>query len=234
MGRTTSFQDQAYLRCTQRIIEPCLNPYVCRSNKEITMLRKCSNLFVVLHMQGHFKKCVELYYELANKTTQKLYKISSPCIDEHHSKGEEVKPVENYQKHVFRFFFGIVLDTKKLINLKDRSKNEHKLLINDFLALFLTFITYVNTNSIFMWEKLLTQCKLTLFQDSDFTGDLEDAKSTSGGTLCVFGSHTFVPISWVCKKQTSVSHSSTKSEIISLDIGLRLVCPLSIYGIQFV
>ena len=61
------------------------------------------------------------------------------------------------------------------------------------------------------------QCRLGLFQDSDFAGDLEDSKSTSGGTLCVFGSHTFVPISW-----TSVSHSSTESEIISLDAGLRL------------
>ena len=65
-------------------------------------------------------------------------------------------------------------------------------------------------------------CRLGLFQDSDFAGDLEDSKSTSAGTLCVFGSHTFVPISWMCKKQTSVSHSSTESEIISLDTGLRL------------
>ena len=37
-----------------------------------------------------------------------------------------------------------------------------------------------------------------------------------------FESHTFVPISWMCQKQTSVSHSSTESEIISLDAGLRL------------
>ena len=66
------------------------------------------------------------------------------------------------------------------------------------------------------------QCRLGLFQDSDFAGDLEDSKSTSGGTLCIFGSHTFVPISWMCKKQTAVSHSSTESEIISLDAGLRL------------
>ena len=65
------------------------------------------------------------------------------------------------------------------------------------------------------------QCRLGLFQDSDFAGDLEDSKSTSGKTLCIFGSHSFVPISWMCKKQTSVSHSSTESEIISLDAGLR-------------
>ena len=66
------------------------------------------------------------------------------------------------------------------------------------------------------------QCRLGLFQDSDFAGDLEDSKSTSGGTLCIFGSHTFIPTSWMCKKQTAVSHSSTESEIISLDTGLRL------------
>ena len=40
--------------------------------------------------------------------------------------------------------------------------------------------------------------------------------------MCVFGSHTFVPISWMCKKQTAVSHSSTESDIISLDTRLRL------------
>ena len=67
-----------------------------------------------------------------------------------------------------------------------------------------------------------TQCRLGLFLDSDFAGDLEDSKSTAGGTLCVFGSHTLVPISWMCKKQTSASHSLTESEIISVGAGLRL------------
>ena len=66
------------------------------------------------------------------------------------------------------------------------------------------------------------QCKLGLFHHSDFAGDLEDSKSTSEGTLCIFGSQTFVPISGMCKEQTSVSHSSTESEIIYLDAGLRL------------
>ena len=80
----------------------------------------------------------------------------------------------------------------------------------------------MNTNSIAMWKNTAKQCRLGLFQDSDLAGDLEDSKSTSGGTLCVSGSHTFVSISWMCKKQTSVSHSSTESEIISLDTGLRL------------
>ena len=79
----------------------------------------------------------------------------------------------------------------------------------------------MNTNNIVMWEILLNNADWDCFR-TDFAGDLEDSKSTSGGTLCIFGSHTFVPTSWMCKKQTAVSHSSTESEIISLDTGLRL------------
>ena len=65
-------------------------------------------------------------------------------------------------------------------------------------------------------------CRLGLFQDSGFAGDLEDSKSPSGGILCIFGSRTFVSRSWTCKKQTSVSHSSTEAEVISLNAGLRM------------
>ena len=61
-------------------------------------------------------------------------------------------------------------------------------------------------------------CRLGLFQDTNFAGDLEDSKFTSEGVLCVFGSPTFVPFSCMCKKQTSVSHSSTEY----VDAGLRM------------
>ena len=44
-------------------------------------------------MAGHAKKCVERYCELANKTNQQLYKVSTPCIDDHHFKEEEMKSV---------------------------------------------------------------------------------------------------------------------------------------------
>ena len=44
-------------------------------------------------MVGHAKKCVERYCELANKTIQQLYKVSTPCIDDHHFKEEETKSV---------------------------------------------------------------------------------------------------------------------------------------------
>ena len=37
-------------------------------------------------MEGHAKNCVERHCELANKTTQQIYKVSTPCIDDHHFK----------------------------------------------------------------------------------------------------------------------------------------------------
>ena len=43
-------------------------------------------------MAGHAKKCVERYCELANKI-RKFYKVSIPCIDDHHFKEEETKSV---------------------------------------------------------------------------------------------------------------------------------------------
>ena len=44
-------------------------------------------------MEGHAKKCVERHCELPNKTTQQLYKVSTPCIGDNHLKEEEMKSV---------------------------------------------------------------------------------------------------------------------------------------------
>ena len=44
-------------------------------------------------MEGHANKCVERYCELADKTTQQLHKVATPCIDDHHFKEEEMKSV---------------------------------------------------------------------------------------------------------------------------------------------
>ena len=63
-------------------------------------------------------------------------------------------------------------------------------------------------------------CRLGSLQDSDFSGDFEDFKSTSEGNFMYFWKPYICPHQ--CKKQTSVSHSSTESEIISMDAGLRM------------
>ena len=49
-------------------------------------------------MEGHAKKCVERCCELANRTTQQLYKVSTSCTDDHHFKEEELKSVGELSK----------------------------------------------------------------------------------------------------------------------------------------
>ena len=181
-------------------------------------------------MAGHAKKCVERFCELANKTTQQLYKVSTPCIDDHHFKEEETKSVGELSntcsqivlKCVYLERIGrpdILWSAKKLA----RSITKWTKACDKRLNRFISYIHHTSEYKQYCHVgNTAKQCRLGLFQDSDFSGDLEDSKSTSGGILCVFGSHAFVPISWMCKKQTSVSHSSTESEIISLDTGLRL------------
>jgi len=63
--------------------------------------------------------------------------------------------------------------------------------------------------------------KLIVYCDADFAGDTRASKSTSGSYIALVGPNTFMPIASLCKKQTVVSHSSTESEIISMEIALR-------------
>ena len=73
------------------------------------------------------------------------------------------------------------------------------------LARLISYIHHTSEHKqIAMRETLQNNADWDFFKTPIFVGDLEDSKSTSGGTLCIFGSHTFVPIIWMCKKKTSV------------------------------
>ena len=180
--------------------------------------------------EGHAKKCVERFCELVNRTTQQFYKVSTPCLDDHHFKEEEMKSAGELSRVCSQLVLKCLYLTRIgrpdilwSVNKLARSITTWTKACDKRVSRLISYshhtCDYIQYGHVGNTAK---QCRLGLFQDSDFAGDLEDSKSTSGGTLCIFGSHTFVPISWMCKKQTSVSHSSTESEIISLDAGLRL------------
>ena len=181
-------------------------------------------------MAGHAKKCVKRYCELANKTTQHLYKVSTPCIDDHHFKEEEMKSLGELSQVCSQIVLkclylarirrpDILWSVNKLARSITKLTKACDKRLNRLISKIYHTCEYKQYCHVGNTAK---QCRLGLFQDSDFAGDLEDSKSTSEGKLCILGSHTFVPISWMCKKQTAVSHSSTESEVISLDTGLRL------------
>ena len=104
LGEPTSFLDHVYLGCTQRqceISKDIVDNYRTMFESRIAAggvekLPFPQNLRISSRssdMEGHAKKCVERYCELANKTTQQLYKVSTPCIDDHHFKEEDMKSV---------------------------------------------------------------------------------------------------------------------------------------------
>ena len=104
LGEPTSFLDHENLGCTQRqceiskdIVDICRTMFESRISAVRTEKLPYSENFRIsswsCDMEGHAKKCVERYCELADKTTQQLYKVSTPCIDDHHCKEEELKSV---------------------------------------------------------------------------------------------------------------------------------------------
>ena len=64
------------------------------------------------------------------------------------------------------------------------------LFVNVILSLTLHHVSCMSQNTLSSWHTSPKKKK----KDSDFAGDLEDSKSTSGGILCIIGSHTFVTI----------------------------------------
>ena len=105
----TSFLDHEYSGCTQRQCERCKEVvdnfrtmFESRISAGATEKLPCSeNLSISswsYDMEGHAKKCVERYCEVANKTTQQLYKVSILCFDDHHFKERELKSVGDLLK----------------------------------------------------------------------------------------------------------------------------------------
>ena len=93
-----------YLGCTQRqrhiskdIVDNCRTMFESRISAGRTeKLPFPQNLSISswsYDMEGHAKKCVERCCEYANKTTQQLYLVSTPCIDDQHLKEEDMKSV---------------------------------------------------------------------------------------------------------------------------------------------
>ena len=237
LGEPTSFLDHVFLGCTQRqceISKDIVDNYRTMFESRISARGSEKSPFPQnlrisswsYDMAGHAKKCVERYCELANKTTQQLYKVSTPCIDDHHFKEEETKSVGELSNTCSQIVLKCLYlarigrpDILWSVNKLARAITKWTKACDKRLNRLISYIHHTSEYKQYCHVgNTAKQCRLGLFQDSDFAGDLEVSKSTSGRTLRIFGSHTFVPTSWMCKKP----HSSTESEIISLDTELRL------------
>ena len=169
LGEPTSFLDHVYLGCTQRqceVSKGTVDNYRTMFESRISAggtekLPFSQNTRISswsYDMVGHAKKCVERYGELANKTTQQLYRVSTPCIVDHHIKGRNeicwrivtsmlTNCSEMFSWHASEdlIFYG------QWISSRDRLQNGPRPATDAWTDWFHTFITHVNANSIVMW-----------------------------------------------------------------------------------
>ena len=90
------------VKISKDIVDNCRTMFESRISAGATEKLPCSENLCIsswcYDMEGHAKKCVERYRELANRTTQQLYKVSTPCIDDHHFKKGGLKSVGELSK----------------------------------------------------------------------------------------------------------------------------------------
>ena len=72
------------------LLEPKKN---YRPELQGNLMQKLYLLGPSFDMEGHAKKCVERYCELAHKTTQQLHKVATPFIHDHQLKEEKNESV---------------------------------------------------------------------------------------------------------------------------------------------
>ena len=181
------------------------------------------------NMFGFFKQCVELYLSLAKVPESSLRRYSTPSIDEHQLKPEDMEKEGNLSgesaKIVMKALYGARLVRYELlwpICSLARQVSRWTVACDKRLHRLMSYIHFTLDHSLesFVGDDPAL-CHPVLYSDADYAGDTVHSKSTSGLYLAIVGPNTFAPITASCKKQTCVSHSSTESEIVAAEQGIR-------------
>ena len=162
--------------------------------------------------ESHAKKCVERCCELENKTTQQLCKVSTPCIDDHHFKEEEMKSIRELSKVSSQIVLKCLYlarigrpDILWSLNKLARSITKWTKAGDKRLNRLISYIHHTCEYKQYCHVgNTAKQCRLRLFQDSDFAGDLEDSKSTSGRNIVRFRK------SYICSNKLDVQETNCR------------------------
>ena len=173
---------------------------------------------------------MERYLELSKYKLESLKRVGTPCMDDNMMSPEDfiskgaLAPVAS--KIVLKALYLARLARPDLlysVNALAREVTKWTAACDKRLHRLMSYIHHTKEHVMMSFVgDLAIDCKIMLFCDASFAGDLADSKSTSGAILCLVGPNTFAPISWMCKKQGAVSHSSTEAEVISMDAAVRL------------
>ena len=141
-------------------------------------------------MEGHAKKCVERYCELANKTTQQLYKVATPCIDDHQFNEEKKRICWRIVKSLLTNCCIILYLTRigrpdilSSVNKLARAITKWTGACDRRLARLISYIHHTSEYRQYSHVGNTAQhCRFGLLQDTDFAGDLGEKRIS-----CIFG-----------------------------------------------
>ena len=133
-------------------------------------------------MEGHAEKSVERYCELAHKKAEELYTVSSPCLDDHHTKKEELASVGELSEVCSQIVLKCLYlarigrpDILWSVNKLARSVTKWTQSCDRRLARLISYVHHTrNCRQYCHVGNAAQDCPL--FQESDFAGDLEDSK----------------------------------------------------------
>ena len=170
--------------------------------------------------------------ELAYKTTQHLYKVATPRIDDRQFKEEEMGSVGEWSNICSQIVLKCLYlarigrpDIFWSVNKLARAITKWTRACDGRLARLMSYIHYTSG---FKQHRHVghtaQQCRIGMFNIRilillvtwDFFKIQHRVESYAFSEVTRSCQQ---PISWMCKKQTSVSHCSTEAEIISLDAG---------------
>ena len=224
LGEPTYFLDHVFFGCNERVcqiskdfVTNCRDMFVSRISagaKEKLATTTSGKLGAETiswsyDMEGDAKKCVERFCELANKTSQQFFKVATPCMDDHQLKEEENESVGELstvcsQSVLKMSVSGSYWETWYFwsVNKLARAVTKWTKSCDKRLARLISYIHHTSEYRQYCYVgNTSKQCRLGLFQDSDFAGDLEDSKSTSGCLVHYRKSH-------VCANQLDVQETN--------------------------
>ena len=180
-------------------------------------------------MVGHAEQCVDKYLELTGLKLGQLREVTTPCMDDHQLAPEDTLTEGALTKDAAKIvlkclWLARITRCDLLWTVNHLAREVSKWSVACDKRLF-RLVCYIHSSKNFSLYSFVgdeaKDIRLALYCDASFAGGLKDSKSTSGIYLCLVGPNTFCPITWICKKQGAISHSSAEAEIISMDAGLR-------------
>ena len=209
LGDSTSFLDHVYLGCTQR-------------RKWTEKLPFPQNIRISswsYDMEGHVNKCGERYCELANKTTQQLHKVSTPCIDDppiqrrrNEIRGRIVKSMLPNCSEMLRIrhvlddliFYG------QWTNLNDRLQNGPKHVSNDWGRLISKIHQTCEYKQYCYVGNIAKQCRLVLVSRLRFLQEILRTQNPLLEEHCAF-----FWMSYVCSNKLMIKCQETEHAVKS-------------------